>query len=215
MDYAKATKNIRKHLKDYVSDYKLQSLVLGMSGGIDSALCAALARPVCDELGIPLIGRGLPASTNKGEENDRADLTGKAFCRNYQTIDIDKGIDGACYRLKYLLPGNIYRDGGSNKIRRGNLMARVRMIILYDLAQLSNGIVLSTDNYTEYLLGFWTLHGDVGDYGMIQNLWKTEVYELAYWLCDNNRISKLVSEGDLFPVVINADFADYDRNFLL
>jgi NH3-dependent NAD+ synthetase len=44
--------------------------------------------------------------------------------------------------------------------------------------------VLSTDNYTEYLLGFWTLHGDVGDLGLIQNLWKTEVYGLANYLRD-------------------------------
>ncbi|NOZ36435.1 MAG: hypothetical protein GXO80_14200, partial [Chlorobi bacterium] len=47
------------------------------------------------------------------------------------------------------------------------------------------GMVLSTDNYTELLLGFWTLHGDVGDYGMIQNLWKTEVYAMSRFLVNN------------------------------
>ncbi len=48
-----------------------------------------------------------------------------------------------------------------------------------------HGMVLSTDNYTELLLGFWTLHGDVGDYGMIQNLWKTEVYAMARYIVNN------------------------------
>jgi len=66
--------------------------------------------------------------------------------------------------------------------RKGNLKARMRMILLYDLAQLHRGMVLSTDNYTELLLGFWTLHGDVGDYGMIQRLWKSEVYGMAEYL---------------------------------
>jgi NH3-dependent NAD+ synthetase len=53
------------------------------------------------------------------------------------------------------------------------------MIKLFDIANEEDGLVLSTDNLTEYLLGFWTLHGDVGNYGMIQELWKTEVYGLT------------------------------------
>lgn len=68
------------------------------------------------------------------------------------------------------------------KVQRGNMKARVRMICLYDLAHANQGIVLSTDNLTELLLGFWTLHGDVGDLGMIQSLFKTEVYGLASYL---------------------------------
>jgi len=46
----------------------------------------------------------------------------------------------------------------------------------------------TTDNTTEYLLGFWSLHGDVGDYGMIQGLWKTEVYDMSEWLVNNELI---------------------------
>lgn len=53
------------------------------------------------------------------------------------------------------------------------------MIYLYNLASTHNGIVISTDNQTEYQLGFWTLHGDVGDFNPLFGLWKTEVYELA------------------------------------
>lgn len=75
------------------------------------------------------------------------------------------------------------------KLRKGNVKARMRMIYLYDLAQKHGGMVLSTDNYTEYLLGFWTLHGDVGDYGMIQTLWKTEIYALSQYIVDNELIT--------------------------
>jgi len=74
----------------------------------------------------------------------------------------------------------------ADKVRIGNIKARTRMIYLYDKAQKYKGMVLSTDNYTEYLLGFWTLHGDVGDFGPIQGLWKTEVYGLAKWMAENN-----------------------------
>jgi NAD+ synthetase len=56
------------------------------------------------------------------------------------------------------------------------------MMFLYNLASIHKGLVMSTDNQTEYQLGFWTIHGDVGDFDPIQDLWKTEVYELARWL---------------------------------
>jgi len=77
---------------------------------------------------------------------------------------------------------NADKNSHDYKIRIGNLKARTRMLYLYDLAAKNKGMVLSTDNYTELLLGFWTLHGDVGDYGMIQSLWKTEVYELSKFM---------------------------------
>ena len=56
------------------------------------------------------------------------------------------------------------------------------MIYLYNLASIYNGLVISTDNQTEYQLGFWTIHGDVGDFAQILGQWKTEVFELAKWL---------------------------------
>jgi len=183
---------IRKELKQYIINNNLKSLVLGISGGIDSTVCAVLARPVCDELDIPLIGRSLPMS-NKDEENELAKLVGNAFCTDFEIIDCWPALVGILKNLDssgmFNYTDTEYKSTESNmdrKIRHGNIRARVRMIKLYDLAQFHNGLVLSTDNLTEYLLGFWTLHGDVGDYGMIQNLWKTEVYELARWLIEND-----------------------------
>ena len=66
-----------------------------------------------------------------------------------------------------------------DRIRAGNIKARLRMTYLYDKANKYNGMVLSTDNLTERNLGFWTLNGDVGDFGFLQELWKTEVYGLS------------------------------------
>ncbi len=177
LNYHEALINIRKELKDYIKKYNLRSLVLGISGGIDSALCAALAAPVCAEVEIPLIGRSITIESNSEGEIRRAAAVGETFCRDFLEVDLSE------LYLSYL--PEIDREGKDNpedfsvKLRRGNIKARVRMIYLYDLAARNHGLVLSTDNKTEEMVGFWTLHGDVGDYGMIQKLWKTEVYELA------------------------------------
>lgn len=62
---------------------------------------------------------------------------------------------------------------------------------LYDIASIRKGLVMSTDNQTEYQLGFWTIHGDVGDFDPIQDLWKTEVYGLANYLQDHYKSKAL------------------------
>jgi len=185
-DYKDEVYNIRHILKQYIVDNNLKSLVLGISGGIDSALCAVLAKPVCDELNIPLIGRSITIKSNKEDEINRAKSIGKNFCTNFDELVLNEDYDKLINTLtiKDHLNGLII-DDMKFKFRSGNLKARIRMIMLYDIAQATNGIVLSTDNYTEYLIGFWTLHGDVGDYGMIQELWKTEVYEISDWLIEN------------------------------
>ncbi|NQV00445.1 MAG: NAD(+) synthase [Parcubacteria group bacterium] len=179
--YSKVIENIRSELKAYIMKHDIKALILGVSGGIDSAAVAALARPICDELKIKLIGRSLPIHTNMGDEISRAHLIGSNFCTDFETINLEECSD--CIQRNIFTEKDSEDEYDSSdlsyKIRRGNMKARLRMIYLYDLAYKNKGIVLSTDNYTEYLLGFWTLHGDVGDYGMIQNLWKTEVYRLA------------------------------------
>jgi len=179
MDFQKATKNIRAELTKYLKESGLKSLVIGMSGGIDSTLCAALAKPVCDELGVTLIGRSLPILTNKPDEIDRARMAGECFCHDFKEV---KTLEIPYIDLEERI--HFVEEMENSKIAQGNLKARLRMIYLYNVAGMNQGMVLSTDNYTELLLGFWTLHGDVGDYGMIQQLWKTEVYGLAKYLAD-------------------------------
>jgi NH3-dependent NAD+ synthetase len=207
MNYEKAVANIRKELKKYVQNNDIKSLVIGISGGMDSCLCAALARPVCDELNIPLIGVSLPSESNDEDEISRAEMTLDIFCHKTDTYYIDElyhrfseinklqfipeindcgKSDGETYLELLKLGEDTHNKIMKNwKIRAGNIKARIRMIYLYNLASMYNGIVLSTDNYTEYLLGFWTLHGDVGDFGMIQNLYKSEVYDMAEWIATN------------------------------
>ena len=198
INYAKTIKNIRQILKDYLTKNQIKSMVLGVSGGADSALICALAYPVARELNIPLIGRSISIESNKADEQERARNIGKHFCTNFREVDLTtefltlkntfgvNTLDQVAYSIE---------SEGETKIRLGNIKARTRMIYLYDLAQKNKGFVLSTDNYTELLVGFWTLHGDVGDYGMIQELWKTEVYNMIEYIAENEKICSEASEA--------------------
>lgn len=194
MNWDKVIENIRTELKRYILDNHLSSLVLGVSGGIDSCLCAALAYPVCRDLGVPLIGLSITIETNKLDEFQRSILVGKAFCDDFEHIDLTAEYKAKVQRMSnhsihtdYSIhnDNHLLADTLSAKIRRGNIKARMRMIELYDVAQARCGLVLSTDNWTELQLGFFTLCGDVGDLGMIQNLTKTEVYEVSRYLIEN------------------------------
>ena len=201
--------NIRNELRSYIQENNIKSLILGISGGIDSTLCAILAKPVCKELNIPLIGRSLPSSTNNKSENDRAKLIGERFCTEFKEVNINETF----YRIYDICDDNhdVLPPESKDAILSGNMKARIRMILLYDLAGGNDGLVLSTDNYTEYLLGFWTLHGDVGDFGMIQSFWKTEVYNMVEWIRDNKFQDfgdMIFKEKEILSKVLNADATD-------
>lgn len=171
---SETVEKIRVKLEEYIIDHNLNSLVLGVSGGIDSALVAALASPVCRKKNIPLIGYSITIETNTEEEIERSVKIGKSFCDEFDVVDLTDSFLAMYDKLPVQK---------TDKTNRGNAKARLRMIFLYDIARTKGGLVLSTDNWTELQLGFWTLHGDVGDLGMIQNLTKTEVYLVSEYLC--------------------------------
>lgn len=163
-------------LEKYLKENKLESMVLGISGGIDSTVVAAICHEVSKRTGIPLIGRSLPTNHNKGGEINSADLVGKAFCNDYKEVNIQK----------WYYDSWSFNEHGSDysPIAAGNIQARLRMIYLYNLASIHKGLVMDTDNQTENNLGYYTLHGDQGDYAPMKGLWKTEVFELAKYLTD-------------------------------
>lgn len=171
---------------EYVTSNNLKAMVLGISGGIDSTVVAAICHEVSKKTGIPLIGRSLPIK-NKSDEFDASKQVGEAFCDNFDVIKIDE-----LYRVTIEFI-EIMEQLSMNEypIASGNVQARTRMWYLYNLASIHKGLVMSTDNQTEYQLGFWTIHGDVGDFDPIQDLWKTEVYGLANYLRDRYRSKAL------------------------
>ena len=176
-DYNKVFLALEKRTEDYICNNNLKCMVLGISGGIDSTVVAAICHEVSKRTGVPLIGRSLPTNYNKEGETSTADLVGKAFCNDYKEVNIQKWYYDSWY----------FNEHGSdyNAIAAGNIQARLRMIYLYNLASIYKGLVMDTDNLTENNLGYFTIHGDVGDFNPIGGLWKTEVFELAEWLLNH------------------------------
>lgn len=161
----------------YLTKHGLKTMVLGFSGGIDSTVTAAICHEVVrrhPEQQFRLIGVSMPCSTNSAEENDSATLGLRAFCDEYWVENL---------QAQYLLmKATCEQRYASTPISQGNIKARLRMIYLYNIASVTGGLVMDTDNLTEHNLGFWTIHGDVADYNPIGGLWKHEVYELVKYL---------------------------------
>ena len=161
-------------LEEYRNTYKLSNIVLGMSGGIDSALTASLFK----EAGWNVTGLTLPIHQNP-EETQRGIAACEALGITHKQVDLSELYDQAISHL-HEMPHPNGGDTKEEKVRRVNIRARLRMITLYNEAAKQNGIVGSTDNFSELSAGFWTLHGDVGDVAPIQSLSKSwEVPALA------------------------------------
>ena len=164
-----------KGIKEYTSKNKIGVVVLGLSGGIDSTVVAAL----CKASGVPIIGVSLPCSTNKDDEKSAAAIAGEEFCDKFTEINLQQPFE--------VMEKFCAEASGKEKtpISQGNIKARLRMITLYDIASKVGGIVMDTDNLTEHFLGFWTIHGDDADFNPIGGLWKHEVYALARYMKEN------------------------------
>lgn len=200
LDYGKVFEVLVKETANYVKVNNLRAMVLGISGGIDSTVVAAICHEVSKQTGILLIGRSLPIK-NKSDEFATSVHVGEAFCNEFKVYRLERSyratlFDACADAGDVNMANSYYLDEleempSRTPIANGNLQARCRMMYLYDIASRYKGLVMSTDNQTEYQLGFWTIHGDVGDFDPIQDLWKTEVYGLANYLQDHYKSKAL------------------------
>lgn len=191
LNYEHVFNTLVEETAKYITKNNLKAMVLGISGGIDSTVVAAICHEVSKKTGIPLIGRSLPIK-NKSDEFATSVHVGEAFCNEFSVYRLERSYRAALFDAcadagDVNIANSYYLDEleempSRTPIANGNLQARCRMMYLYDIASRYKGLVMSTDNQTEYQLGFWTIHGDVGDFDPIQGLWKTEVYELAKYI---------------------------------
>ena len=201
MNYKEIFNTMVDETAKYLIDNNLKTMVLGISGGLDSTVTAAICHEVVNRYpkhNFRFIGVSLPCSSNSGEENDSASWCMKAFCKegDYWTENLQKEY--------MLMKSTCELHGDSTYISQGNIKARLRMIYLYNLASINGGLVMDTDNLTEHYLGFFTIHGDVADYNPIGGLWKHEVYELANYLYTEYYEAPFGSDGDKHFALENA-----------
>ena len=162
---------------EYMKNSGLKSMVLGISGGIDSSVCAVVCWEVVRrEPTLEFYGVSLPCSTNERAEVGTASKIGKAFFKdgNFWEINLQETFECVGALCSEHIP--------NTPLSQGNIKARLRNIYLRDLAGKTGGLVIDTDNLSEHYTGFFTIHGDQGDLNPIGDLWKHEVYELAKWL---------------------------------
>jgi NAD+ synthase len=141
--------------------------VVGLSGGIDSALACYLAAEALGPQNV--LALRMPYKSSSPESMEHAQLVIDALGVQSLTIPITPMVD------PYFVQ---HPDAG--KVRMGNIMARTRMIVLYDQSEVFNGLVVGTGNKTEILLGYTTLYGDAAcAINPIGDLYKTQVRQLA------------------------------------
>ena len=159
-------------LRDYVDKNRFTGVVLGLSGGVDSALCAALAT---DALGSPRVRCVmLPFRFTSQQSLDDAAACARALGAQYDILPIESAVSG----LEAALAGIF--AGAPRDVTEENLQARVRGAILMAISNKFGLMVITTGNKSEMSVGYATLYGDMnGGFNPIKDLYKTEVYRLA------------------------------------
>ncbi len=173
-------------LRDYVEKNNFKSVILGLSGGIDSALVAALAADAIG--GNRVYGVALPSKYSS--DHSLADA---------KELAINIGLN---YRIIQIQPmvGNLIENLHLSGVAEENLQARVRGITLMGLSNQEGHLVLATGNKSELAVGYSTLYGDaVGGFAPIKDLYKSQVWQLAKW-----RNELAILQGQTPPIPVNS-----------
>ena len=173
-------------LRDYVAKNKFRSVVIGLSGGIDSALVAAIA---VDALGAKCVN-GVAMPSKYSSDHSVEDAT--AFATNtgihFRTVEIEPMVQS--FMQSITLKG----------VAAENIQARVRGTTLMGISNQEGHLVLATGNKSELAVGYSTLYGDaVGGFAPIKDIYKTDVWALARW-----RNKEAVSRGETAPIPVRS-----------
>ena len=181
-DYSEVKDTIVKWINDYVDANNIKSLVVGVSGGIDSAVTSTL----CAHTGLPTYVIGMPL-LQKSNQEDLSDLHMAWLAQNFHfNVTVRKFDLTSVFEMFKALMGEEFNSNHS----LANSRSRLRMVTLYQVATNTGGIVVGTGNKVEdYGVGFFTKYGDGGvDIAPIADLYKTEVWELGKFLGIDQRI---------------------------
>ncbi|EAK3931301.1 NAD+ synthase [Campylobacter jejuni] len=185
MDWQKITEKMCDFIQEKVKNSKSQGVVLGLSGGIDSALVATLCKRTLKENVFALL---MPTQ-----------ISNKANLEDALRLCADLNLEYKIIEIQSILDAFIKQSENTTLVSLGNFAARIRMSLLYDYSALKNSLVIGTSNKSELLLGYGTIYGDLAcAFNPIGSLYKSEIYALAKYLNLHENFIKKAPSADLW-----------------
>jgi NAD+ synthase len=197
IDTTVARRVIEEFIRGQLRQAGFERLVLGLSGGIDSALVAYLAAEAigADRLLCVLMPYRTSSDSSRTDAEDVVRRLGAAS----EVVDISPMVDAF-----------FAADADASAVRRGNVMARIRMTVLYDRSVTWGGLVVGTGNKTESLIGYTTLFGDSAcAFNPIGDLYKSQVRQVAAAMGVPDAILRKAPSADLWPGQTDESEADF------
>ncbi|MCP5382889.1 MAG: NAD+ synthase [Kordiimonadaceae bacterium] len=178
--------------RDYVNKNRFPGVIIGMSGGIDSALSAIIA---VDALGADRVHLVMMPSKYTSEESliDAADAARMIGCK-IDNIPINDGV----MAFEKMLTGSF--AGTTPDLTEENIQSRIRAVILMGLSNKFGKMVLTTGNKSEMSVGYATIYGDMcGGYNALKDIYKLDVYKISEWRNENHPVGGLGPRGQIMP----------------
>ena len=190
---------LEKFLAEELRASGLAGYVVGLSGGVDSAVSAALAAAAVGRDRV--LALALPGPTSSPASVRDAETVAETFGLRLEKVDLGP----AAERLAETLGAR------GDRVRFGNLLARLRMVVLFDRARTVPALVLGTSNKSEILLGYSTLFGDAAaSVQPLGDVWKTHIFELAHALGVPEAVIAKAPTADLWPGQTDAGELGFD-----
>jgi len=194
--YAQISDYLERFLDNEVRKTGIKKVVIGLSGGLDSAVVAVLAHKTFKD---DLLCVKMPSHYSSQNSLDDAD----ALCRDFDMRSETASIEPMLKAYEELNPN-------MDNLRKGNFSSRMRMSTLFDISARENALVLGTSNKSELMLGYGTLYGDLSSaVNPIGDLYKSEVFELAKYLGVTKSIIDKPPSADLWDGQSDEDDLGY------
>lgn len=201
MDFTNLEKDLLIFLEKNLKATGRKNFILGVSGGLDSAVVSVLCKKVA-----PTYAKIMPTNSSNKANLDDAINHCKKFDINYEICSIDNLIK--TYE-------KIFLNKKISTHRIGNLSARIRMMVLYDLSEELDAVVVGTSNLSELMLGYGTVFGDLAcAFNPIGEIFKTEIFEFAKFLKIDEKIISKKPSADLFEGQSDEQDLGYDYETL-